>query len=288
MILVIGATGTVGREVVAGLTAAGHRVRAFTRAAARAGFGPGVEPAEGDLARPETVRAALAGVDGVFVLSAGPDAAAHEAAVAEAVRRGGVRKVVKLSSVAADEPVVGAYGHAQADAERAFARSGAEWTALRAAGFMSNVLQWRASIAAEGRVYQTYGDIPRAVVDPADVAAAAVVCLTSEGHGGRIYRLTGPEALTAPEQAAKVARLLGRPLEYVEAPPEAAARAMAAGGLPPAFAAGLLDALADPDPRRGGTPLPTVQELTGRPAGTFDAWLLRHRGELDPRQAPAR
>ncbi|MDH6129127.1 NAD(P)H-binding protein [Kitasatospora sp. GP82] len=288
MILVIGATGTVGRGVVAGLAAAGRRVRAFTRdaAAAAAGLGPGVELAEGDLARPQTVRAALDGVDGVFVLSLGPDAAEHESAVAEEVRRCRVRRVVKLSSVAADEPAAGSYGRAHAAGELAFARSGAEWTALRAAAFMSNVVQWRASIAAESRVYQTYGDIPRAVVDPADVAAAAVECLTSDGHGGRIYRLTGPEALTAPQQAARIAAALGRPLEYVEAPREAAAEAMAAGGLPPAFAAGLLDALADSDPRRGGTPLPTVRHLTGCPAGTFDTWLASHLDELAPQRGP--
>lgn len=277
MILVIGATGTVGRGVVAGLAAAGHKVRALTRNAAGARLGPGVQVVQGDLGRPETVRAALDGAEAVFVLSAGPDAAAHEAVVAEEVRRRGVPRVVKLSSVAADDPPVGLYGRAHADAELAFARSGAEWTVLRAAGFMSNVLQWRASVTAENRVHQTYGQIPRAVVDPADVAAVAVVCLTSQGHGGQVHRLTGPEALTAPQQTARLAAVLGRPLEYVEAPREAAEAAMAEGGLPPAFAAGLLDALADPDPRRGGTPLPTVELLTGRPAGTFDAWLARHR-----------
>ncbi|GAA2150418.1 NAD(P)H-binding protein [Kitasatospora kazusensis] len=290
MILVLGATGTVGRGVVAGLAAAGRPVRALTRDAARAarsGLPPGVELAEGDLGRPQTLCAAFDGVDAVFALSTGPDAARQDAAVAQEAGRRRVRRLVRLSSVAADAPAVGSYGSAQADAELAFARTGAEWTMLRAAGFMSNVLQWRASIAAEGRAYQTYGGIPRAVVDPADIAAAAVACLTSDGHGGRVYRLTGPQALTAPGQLARIAALLGRPLEYVEAPREAAARAMAEGGLPPEFAAGLLDALADPDPRRGGTPLPTVHRLTGRPAGTFDAWLLRHRDAFGPRTGRA-
>ena len=101
----------------------------------------------------------------------------------------------------------------------------------------------------------------------------------------QLHRLTGPEALTALQQDARLAALLGRPLEYVEAPREAAAAAMAEGGLPPAFAAGLLDAQADPDPRRGGRPLPTVERLTGRPVGTFDAWLVHH---LDLFGAPSR
>ncbi|MFJ9824455.1 NAD(P)H-binding protein [Streptomyces sp. NPDC101160] len=277
MFVVIGAGGTVGREVVAGLRADGRPVRAFVRDPGRVRFGPGVEVAVGDLGRPETVRAALDGAEAVFVLSAGPDAAAQEAVVADEVRRCRVGRVVKLSSVAADEPALGSYGRAHAQAEQAFARTGAEFTALRPTAFMSNVLQWRASITAEGTVYQTYGRIPRAVVDPADVAAAAVVCLTTDGHGGKVHRLTGPEALTAPQQAARVAALLGRPLTYVEAPREAAAEAMAAGGLPAGFAAGLLDAQADPDPRRGGLPLPTVRNLTGREPNGFDAWLARHK-----------
>lgn len=276
MIVVIGAGGTVGREVVAGLRGRGHAVRAFVRDAGRASFGAGVEVAVGDLSRPETVRAAMAGADAVFVLTVGPDAATQEAVVAEEVRRGGVGRIVKLSSVAADDPALGSYGRAHAEAERAFTRTGAAFTALRAAAFMSNVLQWRASIAAEDTVYQTYGHIPRAVIDPADVAAAAVVCLTAAGHDGQVYRLTGPEALTAPQQATRIATLLGRPLGYVEAPREAAAEAMTGGGLPAGFAAGLLDAQADPDPCRGGLPLPTVRNLTGREPAGFDAWLSRH------------
>ncbi|MFI6850138.1 NAD(P)H-binding protein [Kitasatospora sp. NPDC050467] len=283
MILVTGATGTVGRLVTAGLAAAGRPVRAFTRDAARAGLGPGVEVAEGDLDRPESVRAALDGVDALFALTAGPDAPRHEALLAAELRRRPVRRVVKLSSVAADRPAAGSYGLAHATAERDFARTGAEWTALRAAGFMSNVLQWRGSVLAERAVHQTYGGVPRAVVDPADVAAAAVVCLTTAGHGGRVYRLTGPQALTAPQQAERLSALLGHPLRYVEAPRRAAFEAMTGGGLPPAFADGLLDALADPDPARGGTPLPTVQDLTGRPPGTFDAWLARHRAAFTAR-----
>jgi uncharacterized protein YbjT (DUF2867 family) len=280
MILVLGSTGTVGRHVVAGLVAAGQRVRAFTRDSARVRFGEPVEVAEGDLGEPRTVLAALAGADGVFVLSCGPDALAHELAVAEAVRRCGTGRVVKLSSVAAMPPLSDSYGAAHAAAERAFARSGAEWTALRAAGFMSNVLQWKSSIRTEGKIYQPYGTIPRAVIDPEDVASVAVACLTTAGHQGKAYQLTGPEALTAHQQTAKVAAALGCPLEVVDVDPELARNAMVGSGMPPEFAAGLIASLADPDPRRGGMPLPTAQQITGRPPRTFDTWLAGHLTEL--------
>jgi uncharacterized protein YbjT (DUF2867 family) len=280
VIVVLGPTGTVGCHVVADLVTAGRQVRVFTRTPARARFDKSVEIAEGDLGAPATVRAALVGADGVFVVSTGPDALAHELTVADAVRRYGVRRVVKLSSVAAMPPVTDSYGAAHAASERAFAESGAEWTALRAAGFMSNVLHWKSSIKSEGRAYQPYGAIPRAVIDPRDVAAVAVACLTTTGHHGQAYQLTGPEALTAPEQAAKISAALGRPVEFVDVAPELAARSMTSSGMPAQFARSLLASLADPDPHRGGLPLPTVRQITGHSPMTFDAWLARHLAEL--------
>jgi uncharacterized protein YbjT (DUF2867 family) len=275
MILVLGSTGTVGRHVVSGLAAAGERVRAFTRDPAGARFGDGVEVVEGDVGVPGTVMDALTGVDAVFVgissdvLPAGPG-------VADAVRRRGIRRVVQLSSVVANAPVVDPYGKMHAAAERAFAESGAELTVLRSAGFMSNVLQWCSTVASQDRVYQQFAAIPRAVVDPADVAATAVACLTGAGHGGRTYQVTGPEALTARDMAAKLSAALGRPLRFTEVRPEEARELMIGAGTPPDIADALLLAMSDPDPQRGGVPLPTVREVTGRPPATFDAWLERH------------
>lgn len=280
MILVIGATGTVGRGVVAGLRVAGERVRAFTRDAARAAFDADVEVVTGDLEQPDTVEKALLGASGVFVVSTGPHALAHELTVAAAVRQWGTPRVVKLSSVAAERPVADPYGAAHAAAERAFRRCGAVWTALRSAAFMSNVLQWSASIRAEGTIYQPYAGIVRAVIDPADVAAVAVACLTRNACPDQAVQLTGPEGLTAFDQAAKVSALLGLELAVVDVPPKRAIRAMTGAGLPSEFAVALLASLGDPDPRRGGTPLPTVEQLLGRPPATFDDWLGRHRGEL--------
>jgi uncharacterized protein YbjT (DUF2867 family) len=283
MILVLGSTGMVGSRVVAGLVAAGEQVRALTRGTAPAAwadppFAGAVEVVTGDLGKPETVQAAVAGADAVFVLSTGPDALAHELAVAGAVRCGGTTRVVKLSSVAALPPIIDAYGGAHATAERAFAQSGASWTTLRAAGFMSNVLYWAYSIKSDGVVYQPYAGVLRAVIDPADVAAVAVACLTGDGHGhdGKSYQLTGPVALTAFEQAAKLSAVLGTPIEVVDIDREQAVAGMTVAGMPRDFAISLLDSWADTDPRRGGTPLPTVQQILGRPPVTFDAWLDRN------------
>jgi uncharacterized protein YbjT (DUF2867 family) len=276
MIVVFGSTGTVGREVVADLVAAGERVRAFVRDPSRARFADGVEVVVGDLAAPETVLAALADADQVFMLSAGADALAHDTTVAAAVRSRGVRHVVKLSSVAAQPPVDNSYGEAHKLAEEAFRASGASWTFLRAAGFMSNVLQWTWSIHAEGRVYAPFGDIPRALIDPRDVAAVAATALMSAGHEGTVYTLTGPEALTTAEQVDRVSAALRRPLEYVEVAAAVTEQAMVGAGMAPSLVQGMLASLSDPDPARGGTPLRTVEQVTGRPAATFDRWLTEY------------
>jgi uncharacterized protein YbjT (DUF2867 family) len=284
MIVVFGATGTVGRHVVAGLTGAGEKVRAFTRDPARAARGPQAEVVAGDLSEPAQVADALSGADAVFMVSAGPDALAHERTVAAACKHHRVPRVVKLSSVAAQPPVADPYGAAHAAGEEEFRRTGADWTALRSAAFMSNVFQWAASIQAGNTVYQPYAGIARAVIDPADVAAVAVACLTRDACKGEAVQLTGPDSLTAYQQAAAVTAALGRPLplEVVDVPPEQALAGMTGAGLPRAFAAALLASLADPDPRRGGTPGPQVRQITGRDPATFQDWLARHVSDLLP------
>ncbi|MEV5755146.1 NAD(P)H-binding protein [Actinoallomurus sp. NPDC052308] len=286
MIVVFGSTGTVGRQVVTGLVAAGRRVRAVTRDPARASFDAAVEVVRADITEPGSVLAAIEGADAVYMATA-PEALAHERTVADAVRRTGTGRVVKLSSVAALPPVLDSYGAAHAAGERAFAESGAGWTVLRSAGFMSNVLQWGWSIHSAGAVYQPYGMVPRALIAPEDVAAAAIVCLTTRGHDGKTYQLTGPEALTGPEQTERVAAAIGRPLRFVDADPEQARQGMIGAGMPEDLTDGLLASMADRDPRRGGTPLPTVRELTGRPPTRFDTWLAEHVGELAPAETPA-
>jgi uncharacterized protein YbjT (DUF2867 family) len=279
MFTVFGATGTVGRLVVAELVARGEKVRAFARDPARAGFGPGVEIAVGDLADSASVEPALAGADGVFMLSSGPDALTHDLTVAEHVARQRVSRVVKLSSVAAMPPVTNAYSASHARAEAAFAATGTELTVLRCAAFMSNLTQWSWSIAAENRIYHSHGEIPRAMIDPADIAAVAALALCGNGFPG-IHQLTGPVAYTAPDAARAVSAVLGRELDYVEADPALGRQAMIGAGLPADFVDGLLTEMAIPDPERGGVPLPTVLELLGREPRSLTDWLAEHKTEL--------
>ncbi|MFI0787263.1 NAD(P)H-binding protein [Streptomyces lydicus] len=276
MIAVIGATGNVGRPVVAGLLARGARPRILTRDPGRARCAAGAEAVLGDLGTPGCADEVLAGVDAAFVVTAGPDGAAHDRVLAEAVARHGVRHVVKVTSVATLPPVRDSYGAAHAAAEDAYRATGARCTFLRPAAFMSNTLQWAWSVTGSATVFQPFGDLPQAVVDPADVAGVAVRVLGDPALGGRAYTVTGAEALTARQRAERLADVLGRPLDFVDAPPEQARRAMTGAGLPADYVDGLLASQSDPDPARGGVPLPTVREITGRAPRTFDAWLAGH------------
>ncbi|GHF65548.1 nucleotide-diphosphate-sugar epimerase [Streptomyces mashuensis] len=273
MIVVIGASGNVGREVVTRLLERGLRPRALTRNPQGAAFAPGVEVLGGDLDDPGTADRALDGADAAFVATAGPAAPAHDEALARAVARCGVPRVVRVSSVAALPPVTDAYGTAHAAAEEAYRATGTACTFLRPAAFMSNTLQWAWSVKADGTMHQPFGDLPQAVVDPADVAEVAVRTLTEPGHEGKAYTLTGPEPLTARDRAHRLAQALGRPLTFVDASEEEAHQAMVKAGLPDDYVTALLTALGDPTPARGAVPLPTVEELTGRPPRRFDTWL---------------
>jgi uncharacterized protein YbjT (DUF2867 family) len=195
MIAVTGATGTVGRELVRLLVERGRRPRVITRDVRAAGlvFGPDVELAQADLDRPETLPAALAGADQVFLLSpACSRQVGRERHLVTAAAAAGVGHVVKTSVFRASRvsKLRLAYQHGQI--EEMITRSGLAWTFLRPAFFMQNLTGQilngvLCSAAQDGRV---------AMIDARDVAAAAATVLTTSAHSGRTYTLTGPRAVT--------------------------------------------------------------------------------------------
>jgi uncharacterized protein YbjT (DUF2867 family) len=203
VIAVTGATGTVGRELVRLLVGHGHRPRVVTRDVRVAGlvFGADVELAQADLDRPDTLPAALSGADQVFLLSpATSTQATRERHLVTAARAVGVRHVVKISVFRASpaSPLRLACQHGQI--EEMITRSGLDWTFLRPAFFMQNLTGQIlngviCSAAEDGRI---------GMIDARDVAAAAATVLTTPGHGGRTYTLTGPRAVTFGEVAGVV------------------------------------------------------------------------------------
>ena len=213
MILVIGGTGNVGRQVVAHLQERGADFRVLTRDWRRARELLGdVEIVEGDYDHPETLRPALKGVDHLFLLTPGsPEQVAREGAIAEAAQRAEVRHIVKQSvcGAALDSPSVLVRWHAEA--ERLVESSGLGWTFLRPTLFMQMAPQLR---SPDGVIYSIVGDARLAFVDTRDIAAVAVEALTRPGHERRVYHPTGPEALTWYEVAERLTSA-GTPARYV-------------------------------------------------------------------------
>jgi len=281
MILVTGATGTVGREVVKQLVEAGQEVRALTRDPGRdAGLGAEVKLVGGDLGRPETLPAVVAGADKVFLLSGGgPETPLHDANLALAALEGGVRHIVKLSIIGAEYGFDDLVSTWHLAGERTLRQVGARpggpaWTFLRPGEFMSNARLWAAPIKGRGMVFWSNVEPRVAVIDPRDVAAAAVTALTSPGHESKTYRISGPEALSVPDRVEKISKALGKAIRLVEVPVADSRDAAARAGRQPLVVETTLGNLGREEFRRqAAKPLPTFEQMVGRAPRTFDEWV---------------
>lgn len=282
MILVTGATGTVGREVVHRL-ARDLPVRVMAREPERVAGTSGMrEVVRGDYGDPRSLARALEGVDRAFLVTTdvGGD---DDARFIQTARSAGVRQLVKLSAAAVEdggaEDLITRW---QRGNEEILRGSGLEWTLLRPRSFMSNTLSWADSVRTDGVVRGLYGTSANACVDPRDVAEVAVRALTEPGHAGSVHTLTGPEALTAVEQTAQLSAVLGRALRFEELD-LARARAVWSARHPAALVEALLQSA---ERQRAGAKAgvgKTVQEVAGRPARSFKEWAGEHRAVFGPR-----
>ncbi|MFB6721972.1 NmrA family NAD(P)-binding protein [Kribbella sp. NPDC056345] len=270
-ILVTGATASVGRLLVDELVAVGAPVRALTNKPARAALPEGVEVAVGYLGRPESLPAALTGIDTVYL-------APLPAYVDDFVRcalEAGVRRVVVLSGEPAEYEAQGdpASWHYYR-VERAIEEAGFEWTFLRPGQFMNNTLDWAPSIKSEGVVRAPYANAVQTPIDLADIAAVARVALLDESFTGQKLVMSGPEALTQPQEVEHIAAAIGRPIKFEEqTPQEYLDQLTPYTGLE--TAQWLLDGfrMMAEHPM---TPEPTVANLTGRPGTTYAEWAVRN------------
>ncbi|MBZ9645344.1 NAD(P)H-binding protein [Streptomyces sp. PSKA30] len=277
-ILVTGATGTVGRQVIAELLARGHAVRGLTRDAAKAGLPAGVEVVQGDLTDPDSLVPALQGVTGLHLITFGGAYFAPLQTgprILQLARAAGVRRVTVLH---------GGGPSLLEDAVRA--DDSVDWTVLMPVEFMANALEWADQIVAWGEVCEPFVSRLSAMVHEGDIGAVAAVALTEEGHGGQEYVITGPELLTVGEKVATIAAARGRQIALVELTEEQAVAQWRAAGHPEDVIGFLIEAYGN-TPEVGRTVVDTVEKVTGHPARTFAQWAAEHADATAQKRRPS-
>jgi uncharacterized protein YbjT (DUF2867 family) len=282
--LVTGATGNVGSAVVRALADRGLPVRAFVRDRVKAAerLGSEVAVAVGDFEDPPSISAALQGCDRVFVTSSNGDREVdHECAVIDAAAAAGVALVVKLSTIGAEagSPVPGLDWHGRIEAHLRGSRVPA--AIVRSNFMMSNMLASAPQIAS-GQLPAPAGGGLVSMIDPRDAGAAAAAVLSSDGHEGRTYQVTGGEAIGFADVATVLSSVLGTPITYVDVPAEAARAAFGGAGLPPWLVAQLDGVFALV---RTGALAPvtdTFTALTGSRTRSFADWANDNAPLLKP------
>jgi uncharacterized protein YbjT (DUF2867 family) len=275
-ILVTGATGTIGRQVVAQLSAAGRHVRAMSRSPQITGLPRGVEAVRGDLSAPETLDECLRGVDAVFLVWQLPLAGAAPAL--QRIASHATSVVLLTSPHRTPHPFYqqpNALRAVHAGLEQVIEQSGLQWTFLRPSPFAANSLFWWGPQIRTGNVVRWYyGSAATAPIHEQDIAAAAVRALCEDGHHAKEYVLTGPQSLTQREQVEIIGDAIGRALQYEELSP-AAARQYLTATVPPSIADMLLTAYAAATDRPALV-TDTVAEVTGEAARPFTRWAVDH------------
>ena len=270
MILITGASGNVGREVVKQALAVGLKVRATFQSPGVAAKAPtGLEGVIMDYAKPETIRPVLEGVEKVFLV--GPpsrDLADLERNFINEVRAAGGKHIVKLSALGGRESIFSS-GHR--DSEEHIEASGLPFTFLRPNGFMQNLVNYNAgTIRSQSTFYGCQANGAVSIVDIRDIAAVAVIVLAASGHEGKSYALTGAEALTNDQVAEKISRVVRQKISYVDLPPAEFKKAIMSTGIPEWSADALLDLQRFYREGKASTVTDDVERLTGRKAISFD------------------
>lgn len=272
-ILITGATGGIGTELTKILSERGIRFRAMVRSpkdAQTVAQLAGADVVLGDFNDPVTIAHALLGIERAFLLTNSSEQAETQQLnfVAEA-QRAGLKQIVKLSQFAAtpDSPVRFLRYHAVV--EQAIRESGMDFTFLRPNLFMQGLLGFRSSIVEQGKFFAAVGDARISLVDVRDIAAVAAEALVEPGHTGKVYTLTGPQALTHTEIADELSIALGRRITFVDVPPAAMRHALAGVGFPDWQADGLIEDYAHYSRNEASSVEPGVEEATGKMPRNF-------------------
>lgn len=270
MLLVTGATGNNGSEIIKRLAMQNVPVRAMVRDRAKAMTAPNVEVVEADFDRPETLLSALSGVDRAFLLTNSSEhAEAQQLAFVEAAKQSGVAQIVKLSQFAADRNSPVRFLRYHAAVEAAIQASGMAYTFLRPNLFMQGLLNFKSTIASQNAFYAAIGDAKVSMIDVRDIADVAIAALTEPGHEGKIYDLTGAQALTHTEAAQYLCDAIGRKINFVDISPDQMLETLLSVHFPTWQAEGLIEDYAHY--RRGEASMVAsgVQDATGKAPRRF-------------------
>jgi len=288
-ILVTGASGLNGSLLVARLAATGHPVRALVRRSdgGKLASTANVEVVEGDMLRPDTLVPALRGVDrAMLISSSAPDMLEVQSSFVEAAKRAGVKHLVKLSGIMPELDSPFRFARMHGEIERLIEASGLPFTHLRGGEFMHSYFRQTKNIVEKGALFLPMENARIASIDVRDIVEVAAQVLTSLGHEGKIYRLTGPEALTMTEVAERLSTVTGKTIRYVNVPPEDVRKAQLAAGTPLYTVDALAELFAERRLGKESVVFGDVASLLGRPATTFDAFAARSarifRGEEPP------
>jgi uncharacterized protein YbjT (DUF2867 family) len=290
IILVTGATGLTGREIVRRLSSTGVAVRALVRDRAKAislslDTLPNVSIYEGDMEKSETLAPALRGADkAMLISSSNANMESVQSKFIEAARKFNLNHIVKLSDIIADINSPFRYARMHAEIERRLENSGVSFTHLRAGEFMQSYFRQVPFLLKQNSLFLPMGDQRIASIDVSDVTEVAVKILTGSGHKGNVYHITGPDALTMNEVAEKFSNVLGRKINYINIPPEEANKARLDAGMPQYTVDALDELFAERRKGKESKIYYTMQTVFGLRPTTFDEFIIRNlqviKGEL--------
>lgn len=289
MILITGASGNVGKTVLQAVAKSGAKHRAMYRSPAEAAkASAGTETVVADFAKPETLGAALKNVDSVYlVCSPVPELVQLESNMIDACVAAGVKHVVQNSALGAGD-YDKSFPSWHRKVEDKLKGTRLSWTILRPNSFHQNVVAFFApTIRTQGVFYNSMRDAKNSLLDVRDIAAVAAKSLAGGEHAGKIYELNGPEAINYTELAAKISKMAGREVKYVDIPMDAQKKAMLEQGMPEWLTTALLDLQQYYVSGKGGETDGLLARLLGRAPITMDEFLKENAAEFRPQAAKA-
>ena len=277
MILITGATGTIGSNLVLILARNKIPVRALVRDKERVSEALKdleIEFVEGDFEKPDTLDKAFEGVESAFLVSPGDRGLVDlQANFIDAAKRADLKHIVKLSSIGTGPDALYSVGRWHHEVEKRIEQSGIPFTFIRAHSFMQNFFVHASFIKREGAFLAPMGDGRIPMIDVRDIVMVAAVVLTSEGHDGKTYEITGPQAISYQEAAETFTRVLGKTVKYIDTPLSKTRESMLAGEWPEWMVDDVISLYRFFREGHASTVTDTVEEIIERKAGNFEQFV---------------